>query len=283
MIVDNGKYYVYRHLQADTGTPFYIGVGKKEGNTLDRMYRRANSTKYRNNFWNNIVNKHGFISEILVESDDDNFIKKKEVEFISLYGRKDLGSGLLCNLTSGGDVNFSRSKASIALQLETAKNNGSLKVAIDRVKKYRFNSGEATRNKPVSLYSIDGIYINTFDSMYKCSLHIGCSIASINLCLKNKKHYGIFLISELRVQKLDTTKYVLSSGKERKVCMVNPADLSIVCEYSSIIEAERLSKINERNISRSLKLRCKTKGYFWVYKEDSMKALFIKNKKISWQ
>ena len=32
-----------------------------------------------------------------------NFIKEKEVEFISLYGRYDLGLGTLCNKTNGGD------------------------------------------------------------------------------------------------------------------------------------------------------------------------------------
>lgn len=89
--------YLYRHIRLDTNMPFYIGIG------IDANYYRANSKKSRNSYWKNIVSKSDYEVEILFEHDDYEFIKEKEVEFISLYGRSDLGLGTLCNLTNGGD------------------------------------------------------------------------------------------------------------------------------------------------------------------------------------
>lgn len=96
-----GKYYLYRHIRLDTGKPFYIGIGTKVD--YSRPYSRSYSIKDRNNFWKNIVNKTTYEIEIILESNDYEFVKQKEIEFITLYGRKDLKKGTLCNMTDGGD------------------------------------------------------------------------------------------------------------------------------------------------------------------------------------
>lgn len=89
--------YLYRHIRLDKNIPFYIGIG------VDSNYYRANSKKSRNDHWNKVVNKTDYEVEILFEHDDYNFIKEKEKEFISLYGRKDTNNGMLVNKTDGGD------------------------------------------------------------------------------------------------------------------------------------------------------------------------------------
>ena len=89
--------YVYRHIRLDNNTPFYIGIGN------DNRYTRAFNKKNRNTHWKNVVKNTDYEVEILFEHEDYEFIKEKEIEFISLYGRKDLGLGTLCNKTNGGD------------------------------------------------------------------------------------------------------------------------------------------------------------------------------------
>lgn len=103
MIVENGKYYLYRHVRMDKDQVFYIGIAKKKkyGTEYSRSLEK-NKQKSRNQHWYNIVNKTNYRIEILLETDDFDFISSKEIEFIKLYGRMDLGTGTLCNLTDGG-------------------------------------------------------------------------------------------------------------------------------------------------------------------------------------
>ena len=95
------KYYLYRHIREDKNDVFYIGIGT---NTKDKPnYSRAKSTHGRNSYWHNIVNKTNYKVEIIMESNNIEFIKNKEIEFINIYGRKDLNKGNLVNMTNGGD------------------------------------------------------------------------------------------------------------------------------------------------------------------------------------
>jgi hypothetical protein len=89
--------YVYRHIRIDKNEPFYIGVGS------DKNYKRANNNINRNKHWKNIVSKTDYRVDILFDDLTWNEAIVKEVEFISIYGRIDLKTGTLCNLTNGGE------------------------------------------------------------------------------------------------------------------------------------------------------------------------------------
>lgn len=89
--------YVYRHIRLDKNEPFYIGISN------DTNYRRAYSKQKRNKIWNRIVSKTEYQVEILMDNITYDEAKKKEIEFIKLYGRIDLNNGILSNLTDGGD------------------------------------------------------------------------------------------------------------------------------------------------------------------------------------
>lgn len=102
MIVDSGKYYLYRHIRLDKNVPFYIGIGtKKDSANYKTIYTRMFEKHGRTKYWKNIYKK-GYLCEVLLETDDINFLYQKEIEFISLYGRIDLKTGTLVNLNSGG-------------------------------------------------------------------------------------------------------------------------------------------------------------------------------------
>lgn len=84
-------FYTYIHFKADTHEPFYIGKG--QGN------RHLVKTK-RNNYWNNVVSKHGFISEILCRWETEHEALEHEKLLIQCF--KDIGAHLV-NLTDGGE------------------------------------------------------------------------------------------------------------------------------------------------------------------------------------
>jgi hypothetical protein len=91
--------YVYRHIRLDKNEPFYIGIGS------DSNYNRAYEIKKnrRNIVWYRIASKCKIEVEIMLDNLTWNEACEKEKEFIKLYGRKDLNTGILCNLTDGGD------------------------------------------------------------------------------------------------------------------------------------------------------------------------------------
>ena len=89
--------YVYRHIRNDTDEVFYIGIG------VTPLFKRAYSKHNRNNYWKNIVKFTDYTVEILIENVSWLTACEKEIEFITLYGRKDLKLGTLVNMTNGGE------------------------------------------------------------------------------------------------------------------------------------------------------------------------------------
>lgn len=101
------KFYVYRHVDEESNIPVYIGIGTKPNyaNTINSSYKRALalSTTSRSEDYYNYCTGKNILFQILFVSDDLTEIKEKEQELILLYGRRDLGTGSLFNLTKGGD------------------------------------------------------------------------------------------------------------------------------------------------------------------------------------
>jgi hypothetical protein len=81
-------YYVYEYLRIDN-TPYYIGKGRKnraftkQGHTVPSPSR----------------DRIRFVAENLSAEDAKNL----EIELINKYGRKDIGTGILRNMTDGGE------------------------------------------------------------------------------------------------------------------------------------------------------------------------------------
>lgn len=94
--------YIYQHIRLDNNQIFYIGIGG-EDNSPSTNYGRAYSHNSRNKHWHNIVNKVGFKVEILFENLNWEDACLKEIEFIKQYGRMDLKTGILVNMTEGGE------------------------------------------------------------------------------------------------------------------------------------------------------------------------------------
>jgi hypothetical protein len=92
---------VYRHRRLDDNSIFYIGIGVDE--------KRAFQLRSRNQLWKNIVLKTDYKVEIIAENIDYDKAKELEIFLISLYGRRDLKNGILCNMTGGGDGNTNMS------------------------------------------------------------------------------------------------------------------------------------------------------------------------------
>ena len=81
--------FTYAYLRED-GSPYYIGKGSRK----DRVYAKHRSCpvpKDRNRIL------------ILKDNLTEQEAIKHEIYLISIFGRKDLGTGILLNRTNGGD------------------------------------------------------------------------------------------------------------------------------------------------------------------------------------
>lgn len=81
-------YYTYAYLRED-GTPYYIGKGKGK-----RAYDRKKHNAY-------VPSRDRIL--LLKKNVTEEEAFKHEIYMIALFGRKDLGTGILYNLTNGGD------------------------------------------------------------------------------------------------------------------------------------------------------------------------------------
>jgi len=85
--------YIYHHINKQTGEVFYVGQGIKG---------RAYSIKSRSEFWHNIVNKYGYLIEIVETDLSKDVANEREIYWVAKFGRRDLGKGPLVNHTDGG-------------------------------------------------------------------------------------------------------------------------------------------------------------------------------------
>jgi hypothetical protein len=89
-ITTEQMYYTYAYLRED-GTPYYIGKGNKSQYRAYGKHLRGLTPKDRNKILilkDNITEEEAF---------------KHEIYMIAVFGRKDLGTGILRNLTDGGE------------------------------------------------------------------------------------------------------------------------------------------------------------------------------------
>lgn len=92
------KFYTYAYLRED-GTPYYIGKG--EGKRLYEKHKRRGQKDFRPKLENGSINKNRIIYLKKNITEEEAF--KHEIYMISVFGRKDLKTGILINMTDGGD------------------------------------------------------------------------------------------------------------------------------------------------------------------------------------
>lgn len=91
------NYYVYIHRRKDNNEVFYVGISRMN------KYIRVKIKAGRNTLWQRIVNKYGYYGEVIHDHLSKDEAIKIEMALIKSYGRINLKTGCLANLTDGGD------------------------------------------------------------------------------------------------------------------------------------------------------------------------------------
>jgi hypothetical protein len=163
--------YVYRHIRLDKNEPFYIGIGSGE------YFSRAYEKNKRNKIWKSITSRTKYEVEILFENLSREEACKKEIEFISIYGRLDKKSGSLANMTDGGDGSLGKpNKHRLGM-----KSSNETKQKMSEARKLYYKNG-GIKNAPVN-------YSNNFRGKLIIDLQTGIFYDNIksaanSICIK---------------------------------------------------------------------------------------------------
>lgn len=150
------NYYVYSHYKKDSNELFYIGIGKRRvGNLHSQIYSRAYqcSKIMRNFLWKRCFVKHGRYVKILYDNLTEKECKEKEIELITRFGRIINNSGILCNISGGGEG------------------------------RYKDNSN----NKKIYVYNLQGTLINTFNSRNDAADYYGLKSENVGMAANMKR------------------------------------------------------------------------------------------------
>lgn len=263
-MIQEGKHYVYQHIRLDKDEVFYIGVGTKYNK--EKRYKRAYDKKNRNILWKRITNKSEYKVEILLESDDYEFIKQKEIEFISVYGRKNLGKGTLCNLTDGGEGNTGVivSEERRKQISEWAKKMVKSPKFLDMLSKMDYSY----LKKKVYQYDLEGNFVKEWNSPTDAGKALSLHIRSISACAldninNKKKRVGNSYWRYYKVDKL-SEDYMKQQGwtKERKEKFLNTfkkksKKIKMISSAGEVIYFDSMiDLITQTGFDRSSVLKC---------------------------
>jgi hypothetical protein len=236
------KFYTYIHKRKDNNQIFYVGVGTKLDEKYTNKYQRAGSSD-RNIIWKRIKEKAGgFTWEIVFESDSEWEVKQKEIDLIKLYGRLDNKTGILSNMTDGGDGRMNGTYESYEGNRRT--------LAIEREK----------RKKKCYQYDLYGNFIREWDSITEASNSLNQkSTTGIIKCCKNKiKFFKAFI---WRYEYFDKLEVSFEVKKYDKIYQYN-IEGDLIREWNNPNEINKFYS-KKTNILRALKYDKLFDGYRW--------------------
>jgi len=253
---DEKLYYIYRHIRTDKNEPFYVGKGTVNFNktTEKSVYARAyaghdKTYSARSQLWENIAKKSKYDVEIIFHSYSLDEILRKEIEFISLYGRIDLGTGTLANLTCGGDGDIGR----------------------PRSEETKARMREAFKNRPyaaakkVFAYKLTGEFFETFESMFAAAEAIGSQSSNIGLSIKRSKssgkYYhvkGLVFFEAYQGEKINKIKI-----NNRILIDQYDEDMNLIQEFLSSTHAEAILGINRKEILKASREGSILNGFYF--------------------
>lgn len=151
---ESGLFYLYEMINPNKGLPFYVGKGKLNRYT-NHFNFNSSKNHYKINTIKNILSKNEkVIIKIIFRSDDELLVLKKENELVLKYGRLNNGTGILTNLTDGGEglsgfipsdelrKRWSESRKGQDNGMYNKKHTQTSKEKISNTKKEKYKSGE---------------------------------------------------------------------------------------------------------------------------------------------
>ena len=132
---------VYRHWRLDKSEVFYVGIGKEESRAFDFIRR--------NKVWKGIKRRTDVYVEIVARDLSWELACELEQLMIQEYGRIDLGTGCLVNLTDGGEGSFGIKQSQETIDKRANSNRGKKRTDETRAKISQALTGKKLSEKHI--------------------------------------------------------------------------------------------------------------------------------------
>lgn len=100
------KYYVYELWDMIKNQPFYVGKGcgkRSYSHTSKSHLSKTDGNQFKKNVIRKMLLENNRpVTKYVFRTDDELLAYSEETRLIAFYGRRDLGTGILTNLTNGG-------------------------------------------------------------------------------------------------------------------------------------------------------------------------------------
>jgi len=269
-------YYVYEHYKKGTEKVFYVGIGNNIGK---QQYSRAKSKIKRNPHWRNINNKYGFDFKIVFESDSRGDVCNKEIELISKYGRMDLGTGTLANMTTGGEKTFEMSQESIFSGVKKRMENGTYNkcAEIARQRMLNFNpwkgrTHDGFNNKKIYQYNAEsGDFIDEYKSIRYATEKLKFSSEKIiGKCLsgENQTGGGYVWFYEYKGERIKRVRRGISKNQLKPIIELD-IEGNVINEWECISDAASCLGVTSSAIGNGIKNNRRVKNRILIRKSEA--------------
>lgn len=243
------KFYTYILIDPRNNQPFYVGKGKgRRMYEHKRIRSRLTNPLLKNKIYSILNSGFDIIYDKVLLNVDEESAYQKECELIEQYGCKINQTGILCNLTDGGEG----ARGSLITPEQRKAQSEYMKTQPRRL---------PIKCKPVSQYTLDGTFIQHWPSAKEASENTPANRSYITqVCKGKRKSAGSFLWS----YKGDP----IPSFSKKYYRPVQQLDLNndLIATFQSLTEAQNQTGVELHNISECCRGKSKTAGgYIWRY------------------
>lgn len=291
-------YYVYELIDPRTNLPFYVGKGK--GN---RMYSHLQEAKLPRDKQINTI-KCAVINNILAcgkqvifykvaENVSEELAFHTEIMLIDNYGKRCNGTGILTNISDGGEGGNGNPKSieQYSISGSFIRSYESLTEAADILHIHKSTICAALNGRtllagkfrwayygdilspyvnnhisPVSQFKVSGEYVQDFDSIKQAAKHVKVHFTSIVDCISGRHHTaGGYRWAYYGEKPNNIPDNYIIPGVRNFACYDN--DMNLVKIYNTLQEAtEETGAVSSGIIDRCAgRVKYKSGGYYWKY------------------
>lgn len=243
-------FYVYAYVDPRTNLPFYVGKGSADRDKyhLWNVATHPNSELRTTIQELRAVNQQPIITRVF-EVDDEQLAFDEEKRLIEQYGRRDMGTGTLCNKTPGGEGFGNTGTTWSSTQRQKMKQK-----YLDR------SPGESYVR-----HTLEGVEDKCYKNPYELRMdgYTPTQIMAIRLCCRGERYsvkgyrwrYGNNILSPNAATSMKAVSQFTKTGE-------------FIRKYVSVTEAGKHTGINQGDIASVARGNTRMKsagGFVWSY------------------